>query len=285
MANEILNSDLTKVKDIDFTLQFEKGIESLMEMLGVTRKIEKKAGEDLKVYKVTGTLGNGVVAEGTTIPLTNYKTTYTSIGTATLKKWRKRTTIEAISNKGFGQAVNDTTDKMRRQIQAGIKSQFTAFLATGTGTATGVGLQAALADAWGQLQVLFEDTSIEAVYFVNPLDVSKYLGTAQITTQTAFGMSYIENFLGLGTVIMDSTIPQGTIYATAVENIVLYYVSVSGSDVAQAFDLTTDETGLIGVHTGAEYNDAAVDTVAYSGVGLFAEQLGGIVVGTITQGA
>lgn len=33
------------------------------------------------------------------------------------------------------------------------------------------------------------------MYFLNPLDVSEYLATANITTQTAFGMNYIEDFL------------------------------------------------------------------------------------------
>jgi hypothetical protein len=132
------------------------------------------------------------------------------------------------------------------------------------------------------MQVLFEDTSIETVYFMNPLDVADYLGAAQISTQTAFGMSYIENFLGMGTAILASDVPKGKIYATAAENIVCYYIPVTSADMAQAFDLTSDATGLIGIHTGATYNNLSAETVAASGVGLFAEKLDGIVVGTIS---
>lgn len=274
-------ADLAKVRDVDFTERFTTDIGTLMRMLGVTRKIEKKAGETLKVYKVTGTLESGTVAEGEVIPLSKYQTTYTPIGEAELKKWRKVTTAEAISEKGYGQAVNDTNDRMLKDIQKGIRSQFVTFLGTGTGTATGVGLQAAMAQVWGQMQVLFEDTSIETVYFMNPLDVADYLGSAQISTQTAFGMSYIENFLGMGTAILASDIPKGKIYATAAENIVLYYIPVTSADMAQAFDLTADATGLIGIHTGATYDNLSAETVAASGVGLFAEKLDGIVVGTI----
>ena len=274
-------ADLKKVRDVDFTERFTSGIETLMKMLGVTRKIEKKAGETLKVYKVTGTLQDGTVAEGEIIPLSKYETTYEPIGEATLKKWRKQTTAEAISSKGFGQAVNDTNNKMLKQIQQGIRTQFVNFLATGTGKADGVGLQAAMAQIWGQMQVLYEDTAIETVYFMNPLDVADYLGNAQITTQTAFGMSYVENFLGMGTAILAADVPKGKIYATAAENIVLYYISVTGSDLAQAFNLTGDATGLIGVHTDSDYSNFTSQTVAASGVGLFAEKLDGIVVGTI----
>lgn len=284
-TNTIKAADLAKVRDVDFTERFNTGIETLMKMLGVTRKIEKKAGEALKVYKVTGTLASGAVAEGEVIPLSKYNTTYTAIGEATLNKWRKVTTAEAISEKGYGQAVNDTNDKMLKDIQKGIRKNFVTFLGTGTGKANGVGLQAAMAQVWGQMQVLFEDTSIETVYFMSPLDVADYLGSAQISTQTAFGMSYIQNFLGMGTAILASDIPKGKIYATAAENIVLYYIPVTSADMAQGFALTSDETGLIGIHTGPTYDNLSVETVAASGVGLFAEKLDGIVVGTINVGS
>ena len=280
-AKTVKEADLAKVRDIDFTERFSKGIDTLMAMLGVTRKQEKRAGEVLKVYKATGTLESGVVAEGDVIPLSKYQTTYEAVGEAVLNKWRKVTTAEAISSKGYGQAVNDTNDKMLKDIQKGVRTSFVNFLATGTGEVAGVGLQATLAQAWGKLQVLFEDTSVQSVYFMNPLDVADYLGGAQISTQTAFGMSYIENFLGLGTVILASDVPKGKLYATAAENIVLYYIPVTSADMAQAFDLTSDATGLIGIHTGPTYDNLSAETVAASGVGLFAEKLDGIVVGTI----
>lgn len=284
-AKTVKAADLAKVRDVDFTERFVADIGTLMKMLGVTRKIEKRAGETLKVYKVTGTLESGVVAEGEVIPLSKYSTTYAPIGEATLKKWRKQTTAEAISSKGYGQAVNDTNNKMLKDIQKGIRGQFVTFLGTGTATATGVGLQAAMAQIWGKMQVLYEDTAVQTVYFMNPLDVADYLGNAQISAQTAFGMTYIENFLGMGSAILASDIPKGKIYATAAENIVLYYIPVTSSDMAQAFNLTSDATGLIGIHTDAVYNNLTAETVAASGVGLFAENLGGIVVGTISAGA
>ena len=281
-ANTVKSADLAKVRDVDFTERFSSGIETMMKMLGITRKIEKKAGEVLKVYKVTGTLLNGVVAEGEVIPLSKYNTTYEPIGEAVLKKWRKITTAEAISEKGYGQAVNDTNDKMLRQIQQTIRNGFVSFLGTGTGTASGATLQAAIAQSWGQMQVLFEDTAVQVVHLVNPLDIADYLATAQISTQTAFGFSYVENFLGMGTVILAADVPKGKVYTTAAENIVCYYIPVSSSDMAQAFDLTADSTGLVGIHTGADYSTMTAETVAASGVGLFAEKLDGIVVGSIT---
>ena len=283
--NLIKKSDLVKAREIEFVTLFGESIKKLVEALGVTRKIPKQAGYTLKTYKATGTLQDGTVAEGDLIPLSKYKTEAVSYAEIVLKKWRKATSAEAIIEKGYDQAVQMTTDRMLKDVQKGIRTDFFTFLATGTGTATGATFQAALAQAWGQLQVLFEDDSIEAIYFMNPLDVADYLATAQITTQTAFGMTYVENFLGLGTVIFDSKVPQGTIYATAKDNIVLYYVPVNGADLGNAFSFTADQTGLIGIHEEADYKHMTAEDTVMSGVVLFAERLDGIVKSTITPGA
>ena len=284
-TNLIKKEDLVRAREIEFVTLFGESIKKLVEALGVTRKIPKQAGYTLKAYKATGTLQPGTVAEGDLIPLSKYKTEAVSYAEIVLKKWRKATSAEAIIEKGYDQAVQMTTDRMLKDVQKGIRTDFFTFLATGTGTATGATFQAALAQAWGQLQVLFEDDSIEAIYFMNPLDVADYLATAQITTQTAFGMTYVENFLGLGTVIFDSKVPQGTIYATAKDNIVLYYVPVNGADLGNAFSFTADQTGLIGIHEEPDYKHMTAEDTVMSGVVLFAERLDGIVKSTITPGA
>lgn len=282
--NLIKKADLVRAREIEFVTLFGESIKKLVEALGVTRKIPKQAGYTLKAYKATGTLQDGAVAEGELIPLSKYKTEAVSYAEIVLKKWRKATSAEAIIEKGYDQAVQMTTDRMLKDVQKGIRTDFFTFLATGTGNATGATFQAALAQAWGQLQVLFEDDSIEAIYFMNPLDVADYLATAQITTQTAFGMTYVENFLGLGTVIFDSKVPEGTIYATAKDNIVLYYVPVNGADLGNAFSFTADQTGLIGIHEEADYKHMTAEDTVMSGVVLFAERLDGIVKSTITPG-
>lgn len=283
--NLIKKSDLVRAREIEFVTLFGESIKKLVEALGVTRKIPKQAGYTLKAYKATGTLQPGTVAEGDLIPLSKYQTEAVSYAEIVLKKWRKATSAEAIIEKGYDQAVQMTTDRMLKDVQKGIRTDFFTFLATGTGSATGATFQAALAQAWGKLQVLFEDDSIEAIYFMNPLDVADYLATAQITTQTAFGMTYVENFLGLGTVIFDSKVKEGEIYATAKDNIVLYYVPVNGADLGNAFSFTADQTGLIGIHEEADYKHMTAEDTVMSGVVLFAERLDGIVKSTITPGA
>lgn len=282
--NTIMQADLARVRMVDFNLQFTGSLRKLVEVLGVTRKIAVQEGAALKMLTVTGTLENGVVNEGDLIPLSKYQTVETPVGEVKLNKWRKATTAEAILKGGYDQAVGATTDKMVKDIQKTIRTGLFDFMATGSGTATGEGLQAALANGWGKLSVLFEDDAVETVYFLNPMDVADYLGTAQVTMQTAFGMTYIENFLGLGTVLLNSSVPKGTYYATAKENIVMYYVNVGSGDIRASFNLTTDETGYIGINEYADNDTARVLNLVMSGVTFFPERQDGIVVGTIAGG-
>ena len=280
-TNTIMQADLARVRVADFNLQFTGNLQKLTEALGVTRKIPVQEGAALKMLKVTGTLESGNVAEGDLIPLSHYETEEVAVGEVKLNKWRKGTTAEAILKGGYDQAVGATTDKMVKDIQKTIRGDLFTFMATGTGSAQGATLQAALANGWGKLAVLFEDDAVETVYFLNPMDVSDYLGTAQVEMQTLFGMNYIKNFLGLGDVFLNSNVPAGKYYATAKENIVLYYVNVGSGDIKSAFGLTTDETGYIGINEYADKDTARVIDLVMSGVTFFPERIDGIVVGTI----
>ena len=283
--NLIKKADLAKAREIEFTYNFSEGVRKLMEALGVTRKIAKQAGTVLKAYNATGTLQNGAVAEGDIIPLSKYTTVAVSLGEITLKKWRKATSAEAIVERGYDQAVEMTTDRMLRDVQKAIRADLFTYLGKGTGKASGANFQAVLAQAWGQLQVMYEDDAIQAVYFVNPLDIADYLAEASISTQTAFGMTYVEDFLGLGTVIMNASVPKGKVYATAKENIVLYYIPVNGADLGEAFDFTSDETGYIGIHETPDYTNMTASDTVVNGMVFFAERIDGVVVGTIGAGA
>lgn len=283
-TNLIKKADLARAREVEFVTIFGENLKKLTEALGVSRMIPKQAGTMLKAYRATGTLASGEVAEGETIPLSKYATEAVPIDEITLLKWRKATSAEAIIEKGYDQAVTMTTDKMLSDVQKGIRNKFFTFMGTGTGSASGATFQAAIANAWGQLQVLFEDDTIDSVYFMNPLDVAAYLGTAPITMQTAFGMSYVENFLGLGTVFFNSSVPQGKIYATAKQNLVVYYVPVNGADLNEAFSFTSDETGLIGIHEEPDYTNMTASDTVINGMALFAERIDGVVVSSIAAG-
>lgn len=296
-TNLVTQEQMKKVREIDFVHQFEHtSLAKLLEVLGVTRKIPMMEGTTLYYYKTTGELQSGDVPEGEIIPLSQYKTEKFPVGEIRLKKWRKAVSAEAIQKSGRDAAVRETDSKLNRDIQVGIRTTLFNYLnasydsnsaieGSAYTTATGAGLQEALANAWGQLQVKFEDDTAEAVYFLNPLDVSAYLANANITTQTAFGMNYIENFLGLGTVIMSARITQGTFVATAKQNFIMYYLPMYG-DVARSFDLTADELGLIGMKSGYQNEERAqIESLAMSGIQILVEYAEGVVKGTIGDAA
>lgn len=280
-TNTIVTNDVVAARMADFNLQFTAKLNHLAEILGSTRKIPVIEGTTIQGIKVTGTLKADAVAEGELIPLSNYKTVAVPLTTATLVKVRKATTMEAILKGGYDNAVGATTDKAVADVQKKIRSNFFTFLATGTATATGTGLQAALANGWGKLQTIFEDDAVEPVFFVNPEDVADYLGTAQVTMQKEFGMSYIENFLGLGTVIMSASVTKGSYYATAKENIVTYYIDMAGGQIADVFELTVDETGYVGIREYVDEDYARINDLIVCGVNFIPERIDGIVVGTI----
>lgn len=286
-TNLIKAAQMAKVREVDFVQRFtHNSLAKLIEVLGVTRKIPMMEGTTMYVYATTGSLvNNGAVPEGEIIPLSQYATTKQAVGEITLKKWRKASSAEAIKKSGYNAAVIDTDAALLRDVQKTVRSGFFSLLTgsiTGATSLTGNGLQDALAQAWGQLQIKFEDDTAEAVYFLNPLDIADYLSSATITVQTVFGMNYIENFLGLGTVILNSGITRGTFVATAKENLILYYLTMNG-DVAAAFDLTADELGYIGIKSGYQNEERAqIESLVMSGIQFFVEYAAGVVKGYIS---
>lgn len=281
--NVIVKDDMAKAREVEFVYRFVENIKALQRALGITRPIAKQAGTVLKAYKADGTLEDGsLVAEGDIIPLSHYRTVPVTFNEIALEKYRKASTAEAIIGGAYSQAVVKTDAKALRDLQSRIKGRFYDFLATGDGEATGTNLQQTIAQVRAQLAIKFEDQDIQPVYFINPVDIGDYLGSAQIITQTAFGMTYFEDFLGLGTVIEAPAVPAGTVYGTVKDNIDLYYIPVNGADgLGTGFDFTTDETGLVGIHHEANYARMQVETVLVTGLTLFAERLDGIVIGHI----
>lgn len=88
------------------------------------------------------------------------------------------------------------------------------------------------------------------------MDVAEYIGKANITTQTAFGLTYLVDFTGT-LIIATNDIKKGEIWATVPENLILAYINPNSSAVAREFNLSGDETGFIGMthFTEKYYND------------------------------
>ena len=276
-----LSTDLAPAISVDFVTRIAQNIVELQQLLGITDLVPMAAGTDVKIYKWTVEDLAEQVGEGEEIGLTKVKRTLANTITLDLDKYRRNTTAEAIQRVGRSIAINQSDEKLIKKVQKGIKGSLYTVLKAGTGTATGTNLQIILANLWAKLQGYYEDEDVNPVYFVNPQYVSDYLGTAQITMQNAFGFTYIENFLGLGTAIVSPQVTAKKPIATAKENLRGAYVPMSG-DVAQTFNLTADTTGLVGMTHSTKTGNATVDTLLMSCVKFFPEFQDGVFVGTIS---
>lgn len=283
MATENITTSTDLIaQSIDFTEQFTGSISTLLQALNVTRMQPMAVGSQIKIYKSEVTKANGNVAEGEVIPLSKVTRKLADTKELAYKKYRKQTTAEAIQSAGFNAAVNDTDSKLLRSIQGDIKKDFFDFVQTGTTKTSGDTFQKAIAQALGQLAIKWEDDDVQSVLFANPLDFYTYLGDSNITTQTAFGLTYIQNYLGFNTIILTGAVKQGTIAATASQNLNYAYAALNGN-LNQTFNLTTDETGLIGVVHNSVTENASYETMALTSGVLFPERLDGIVVATIAS--
>jgi len=282
ITNTTVSTDVAPAISIDLVNNLEKNISSLMELLGVTDLQPVAEGNTIKIYSTTVGTIPAQVAEGDEIPLTKVTLAEGTPITMTLKKYRKLVTAESIQKVGREKAIYDTDRALVGAVRGDIKSDFFTALNTGTGTATaGSNLQTQLANNWGAMQVFYKDYGdVAPVHFVNPLDVATYLGTAQISTQNAFGFTYVEDFLGLGTVIMDASVTAGKVFSTAQENLRGYYVPANGS-VGQEFELETDETGMVGITHGRVLERASIQSLLMTGVRFFPEVASGVIKGTI----
>ncbi len=283
--NANVKADFAKIPEIDFVNQFGYSVRKLIEALSITRKVSMPIGTQLTRYKTTVALTASAAGENEVIPLSKATQVKDTPVELKLNKYRKLASVEAIQQSGFEVAVNDADRKLVQEIQKRVRKDLFDGLAKGTGspTVTGTGLQGALATAFGFVQSVFEDDAAETIVFANPIDIATYLGTAGITTNSAFGMTYLEPFVGVR-VFSNTSVPAGKIYATAPQNLIVAYAPVNGGEISKAFGgFTTEETGLIGVAHEQVNNTMSYETVSFDSVVFFAENLAGVATITITK--
>lgn len=280
-AEKGLTTSLETALSIDLVETFGQKMKTLEELLGIQRVIPMAQGTVLKTYTSSVTLDGTAVAPGAVIPLSEVELEDGPAYTVGWDKKRKAVTMEDIQKYGFEQAITMTDRKLVGEIQKGVRTKLLTQLATGTGSTEGENLQQAMANAWAAVTTKFDEDDIEVISFINPFDAAEYLGTAAITTQNAFGMNYVEDFLNNRVVFMNGAIAQGTIYSTAADNLIAAYVNMSGGEIGKAFDFVTDATGFIGVTHDINKQRLQAETIAAYGLVLLAERLDGVVVGTI----
>jgi len=270
-------------REIDFVTRFGKNWDALRKILGIVRPIRKTPGTKLVSYTASVTLADGDVGAGNVIPYSKSTVTKAAEADLELEKYAKAVPIEDVNKYGAEIAIEKTDDAFLNELQSNVLTRFFNFLKTGTLTAAESSFQMGLAMARGMVIDKFNKlrrTVTDVVGFCNVLDAYKYLGAANITVQTAFGMTYIENFMGYSTLFLmsDPDIPRNMIIALPVENIDLYYVDPGDSEFAKlGLNYTVaGETNLIGFHANGNYSTAVGESFALMGMALWAEYLDGI---------
>lgn len=267
-----------KAQNVNIVNKFESTLADLLAVLGKSDVNVMAPGTAMNIYKSAGALESGAVAENGEIPASGIKMQLDKTVELTYSKYRKLTSIEQVGKLGYDIAVLGSNEAMLRDAQKAVRKAIFDGIALGTGTAEGTTFQAAVANAWGKVTEAFQGEAATPVFFANPMDVAGYLGQANIITQSAFGMNYVKDFMGLGNVIIDSNVPAGTVYGTACENIDVVAANVAA---IPGMELHTDRSGVIGVHNGAKYENGALQTVAYCGLSAFPVFLDRVVKATI----
>lgn len=272
-------------REQDFVSVFNLNWDALRQILGIMRPIRKAPGTSLVTYSASVELESGAVEPGEVIPYSKATVVKTGAKDLTILKYAKAVPIEDVAKYGAAIAIEKSDEAFRNQLQNNVLTDFYAFLNTGALTGAETTWQMALAMAKGKVLDKFNRmrrTVTNVIGFANVLDAYEYIGAADITVQTAFGVSYVENFMGYSTLFLlsDPDIARGTVVACPVENIDLYYIDPGDSEFARlGLNYTTaGETNLIGFHAEGNYSTAVGESYALMGMTLWAEYLDGIAV-------
>ena len=275
-------------REIDFVTRFTDNWEALREVLGIMRPIRKAPGTKLVSYTASVQLEDGDVPEGAIIPYSKATVVEAAKGDLTIQKYAKAVTIEDVNKYGAAIAVQKTDDAFLNELQSTVLDSFYDFLTDDTSaiTATYSTFQMGVAMAIGKVRDKFKrmrKNASSVVVFVNTLDEYEYLGAAELTVQTLFGIDYVKNFMGADTMILSSEIEAGTIIAVPTDNIVLYYIDPGDSEFAQlGLNYAVEgETNLIGFHAEGNYNTAVGASFALMGMSLWAEYADAIAIITV----
>ena len=280
--------DITvSVREQDFVTVFGNNWQALMDIMGISRPIRKTPGTKLVASKASITL-ESTVGEGEEIPFSRATVEPVLFSDVTIEKYAKSVSIEAVNKFGAAVAIQKTDEAFLNELQNKVLTRFYTFLNSGELTYTATTFQMALAMAKAQVVNKFQKmrkTVTEVVGFCNILDAYNYLGSATVSIQNRFGVSYIQDFMGYRVLFLlsDPDIPQNTIIAVPVDNIDCYYVDPGDSDfAAMGLNYTTQGvTNLIGFHAEGDYTRATGNVYALLGMTLWAEYIDGIAVVTV----
>lgn len=235
-------------------------------------EVQSPAKASLKDYYVAyasaGSSSGKTYVEGDEISLSHFDLNKVYIGDVNFIPYRFRVTAQAIQKGGLRNALTRFTDKAYKQLRADSVSDIFDWINL-FGNATVA--DPAASSTWNLQQMIAHteetllntletnrESDTDIVHFMNRSDVYGYLADATITTQDLFGMTYLENFLGVEKVFMTNRVTAGTMLATPASNLKAYGIDFGTLNDAE-FDYQTDGSNLIGFAYDRELKHASIE--------------------------
>lgn len=281
-------TDIT-AREIDFVTRFGQSWKALQEILGISRPIERATGTVLKSYIASIALESGEVPAGAVIPYSKTTVQEKLFGEVKLEKYAKAVTIEDVDKYGEVVAIEKTDDAFLTELQNNVTDSLYTFIQDDTYAITDTvsTWQMAVAMSIGLVKNKFQTmrkSVTDVVVLANILDAYKYMGDAALSVQTAFGINYVQNFLGAKVMILSSDVEQGKVIGIPADNLIVYYINPETAFAKLGLVYRTDgETNLIGFHAQGNYGTAVGENFALQGMKFWCEYADGVSIVTVDK--
>lgn len=272
------NKGLSLITDYDFVGKFERDIDKLRGILGAADWRRLQPGQVIRSHAIAGTFQNAQTTPGAAVTPSTYADTGTN-QPLTFNRWATMTPVEDIAAYGRDEAILRKDDALLKDVQKAIVSGMMTSISTGaTGTASGTGFQAACANAWAALGTACDNERCTPLFFANYVTAGAYLGSAVISVQQAFGLTYVSNFLGIGTLILDVNVPNGKVWATAQENVI---IATADLESVADFGMYMSGDGIIAVAHKEAMDNGSIATHVWCGIKAFPMYVDRFIVSTV----
>ena len=233
----------------------------------VAEPAKASLGDYYVAYASNGSSSGKTYREGDEISLSHFSLDRVWIGNVNFIPYRFRVTAQAIQRGGIQNAFTRFTEKAYKQMRSDTVTDIFNWInlfsdSTVASPASGTwNLQQLIAHTEETLLNTLEtnrENDTDIIHFMNRSDVYGYLADATITTQDLFGMTYLENFLGISKVFVTNRVTSGTMLATTVANLKSYGIDFGALNDAE-FDYQTDGSNLIGFAYDKKMSHASIE--------------------------
>lgn len=274
--------DHLKTYSIDLAEQFGAQTASLTDIFN-KRAVDK--GTIIVGYRAVGELNENMKhAAGAVISDSDIQLEEVELGKLTFDATKVKTSYQLIQELGEELAVDKKDRRLLQLIDEHIETSLINSLVEKAGDKT---LQAdsyksVLAKAKGRVKSKQGFKGAPVIAIVNTEDYFDYLSDAPLTTQTMFGMEYIEGFLGYSRIFFTDKVEKGKVVVTAKENLNLDHINVTAAAFS-TLGLTASSNGLVGFKHYLDDDTGDIKTKVHFGIKGYAERVDAVVVASLVD--